>query len=227
MALAVASGCRRNRGYTRPLLPGFVVPLFGGSRTQVTGPTAAFVVILSPIAPVWASGTIDRGVYGGVLLVVMGLARMGQVIEFVPYPVTTGFTAGIALVIGTLQMKDFFGPSSPAPSRPLHRARESPLGGAGHGVHYGNVRGTYDPFSPDPLAKNFSAGSGSLGGAGHCHGGGGHGPTRLAGFGRGHHSNPISVGHGRRDPGGTAAVPVALELGGSGRRFARHFNSLH
>lgn len=110
MALAVASGVPPQQGLYTAIVAGFVVPLFGGSRTQVTGPTAAFVVILSPIASKFGlPGLLIAGFMAGILLVVMGVARMGQVIEFVPYPVTTGFTAGIALVIGTLQMKDFLG----------------------------------------------------------------------------------------------------------------------
>ena len=110
MALAVASGVPPQHGLYTAMIAGFVVPLFGGSRTQVTGPTAAFVVILSPIASKFGlPGLVLAGFMAGFLLVVMGLARMGQVIQFVPYPVTTGFTAGIALVIATLQMKDFLG----------------------------------------------------------------------------------------------------------------------
>ncbi len=110
MALAVASGVPPQHGLYTAMIAGFVVPLFGGSRTQVTGPTAAFVVILSPIASKFGlPGLLLAGFMAGFLLVVMGLARMGQVIQFVPYPVTTGFTAGIALVIATLQMKDFLG----------------------------------------------------------------------------------------------------------------------
>ncbi|MBK8576232.1 MAG: C4-dicarboxylic acid transporter DauA [Elusimicrobia bacterium] len=125
MALAVASGVPPQQGLYTAIIAGFVVPLFGGSRTQVTGPTAAFVVILSPIASRFGlPGLLMAGFMAGVILLVMGLARMGQVIEFVPYPVTTGFTAGIALVIGTLQMKDFFGlKPGPLPDHYIERVR--------------------------------------------------------------------------------------------------------
>src|SRR5690606_15366855 len=79
-------------------------------RFQVTGPTAAFVVILAPIAHKFGlGGLLVAGLMAGVLLVLMGMARMGRLIQFIPYPVTTGFTAGIAVVIATLQLKDFFG----------------------------------------------------------------------------------------------------------------------
>jgi SulP family sulfate permease len=110
MALAVASGVPPQQGLYTAVVAGFVVPLFGGSRTQVTGPTAAFVVILAPISSRFGlPGLLIAGFMAGAILVLMGMARMGQVIQFVPYPVTTGFTAGIALVIAVLQLKDFLG----------------------------------------------------------------------------------------------------------------------
>lgn len=110
MALAVASGVPPQHGLYTAVVAGFLTPLFGGSRFQVTGPTAAFVVILAPIASRHGlAGLTIAGGMAGLLLVLMGLARMGRVIQFVPYPVTTGFTSGIALVIATLQIKDFFG----------------------------------------------------------------------------------------------------------------------
>ncbi len=125
MALAVASGVPPQHGLYTAIIAGFMVPLFGGSRSQVTGPTAAFVVILSPIASRFGlPGLLIAGFMAGILLVIMGMARMGQVIEFVPYPVTTGFTAGIGLVIGTLQMKDFFGlKPGPLPDHYIERVR--------------------------------------------------------------------------------------------------------
>lgn len=110
MALAVASGVPPRHGLYTAVVAGFLTPLFGGSRFQVTGPTAAFVVVLAPIASRHGlAGLTIAGGMAGVLLIVMGMARMGRVIQFVPYPVTTGFTSGIALVIATLQIKDFFG----------------------------------------------------------------------------------------------------------------------
>ena len=77
---------------------------------QVTGPTAAFVVILAPIYTRFGlAGLLIAGIMGGLILIGMGLGRLGQLIEFIPHPVTTGFTAGIATVIATLQIKDVFG----------------------------------------------------------------------------------------------------------------------
>jgi sulfate permease, SulP family len=86
------------------------VAALGGSRTQVTGPTAAFIVILAPIYSRFGmAGLLVSGLMGGLMLIAMGLGRLGQLIEFIPHPVTTGFTAGIGTVIATLQIKDVLG----------------------------------------------------------------------------------------------------------------------
>jgi SulP family sulfate permease len=115
MALAIASGVPPQHGLYTAIVAGLVISLLGGSRVQVSGPTAAFVVILAPITSRFGlGGLLLAGAMAGLLLIVMGLARMGQLIEFVPYPVTTGFTAGIAVVIGTLQLKDLLGLRVPA-----------------------------------------------------------------------------------------------------------------
>ena len=110
MALAIAVGAPPQAGLYTAIVAGFVVALLGGSRTQVTGPTAAFVVILAPIyARFGLPGLLVSGLLAGVILVAMGLFRLGRFIEFIPYPVTTGFTAGIGTVIAVLQVKDLFG----------------------------------------------------------------------------------------------------------------------
>jgi SulP family sulfate permease len=110
MALAIASGVAPQHGLYTAIVAGLVISLLGGSRVQVSGPTAAFVVILAPITSRFGlGGLLLAGAMAGALLIVMGLARMGRLIEFVPHPVTTGFTAGIAVVIGTLQLKDLLG----------------------------------------------------------------------------------------------------------------------
>ncbi len=113
MALAVASGVAPQHGLYTAIVGGFVVALLGGSRVQVSGPTAAFVVILAPIATRFGlGGLLLATALAGLILIAMGAAGMGRFIEFVPYPVTTGFTAGIAVVIGTLQIKDLLGLST-------------------------------------------------------------------------------------------------------------------
>jgi SulP family sulfate permease len=109
MALAIAVGVPPQHGLYTAIVAGAVVALTGGSKFQITGPTAAFVVVLAPIvARHGLSGLLTAGLMGGVLLVLMGAARFGRLIQFIPHPVTTGFTAGIATVIATLQIKDVF-----------------------------------------------------------------------------------------------------------------------
>lgn len=110
MALAIASGVPPQHGLYTAIVAGGLIALLGGSRVQVSGPTAAFVVILAPISAKYGlSGLAVASLMAGVLLMVMGALRFGTLIQFIPYPVTTGFTAGIAVVIATLQVKDFLG----------------------------------------------------------------------------------------------------------------------
>jgi SulP family sulfate permease len=110
MALAIAVGVPPQQGLYTAIVAGTIVALTGGSKHQVTGPTAAFIVILAPIAAKYGfSGLLTAGLMAGVLLVAMGVMRLGRLIEFIPHPVTTGFTAGIATVIATLQIKDVLG----------------------------------------------------------------------------------------------------------------------
>lgn len=110
MALAIAVGVPPQHGLYTAIVAGAVVAALGGSRTQVTGPTAAFIVILAPVFTRFGlAGLLVAGVLAGLILIAMGLFRMGKLIEFIPHPVTTGFTAGIATVIAVLQLKDLFG----------------------------------------------------------------------------------------------------------------------
>jgi SulP family sulfate permease len=110
MALAIAVGVPPQHGLYTAIVAGALVALTGGSKHQVSGPTAAFIVILAPIASKFGlSGLLTAGLMAGLLLIVMGVMRLGVFIEFIPHPVTTGFTAGIATVIATLQIKDVLG----------------------------------------------------------------------------------------------------------------------
>jgi SulP family sulfate permease len=114
MALAIACEVPPQHGLYTAIIAGFVCSLLGGTRFQVTGPTAAFVVILVPIVHKFGlGGLLVAGMMAGVMLVTMGLARLGKLMQFVPHPVTTGFTMGIAIVIGLLQLKDVFGVKLP------------------------------------------------------------------------------------------------------------------
>jgi len=115
MALAIAVGVPPQHGLYTAIFAGFPVALLGGCKFQVSGPTAAFVVILAPIVSKHGlGGLLTAGLMAGVLLIAMGAFRLGNLIRFIPYPVTTGFTTGIATVIATLQVKDAFGLSVPA-----------------------------------------------------------------------------------------------------------------
>jgi SulP family sulfate permease len=110
MALAIASGVPPQHGLYTAIVAGALIPVLGGSRVQVSGPTAAFVVLLSPVAHRFGlGGLLMASLLAGILLIAMAVARLGRLIEFVPYPVTAGFTAGIAVVIGTLQVRDLLG----------------------------------------------------------------------------------------------------------------------
>lgn len=119
MALAIAVGVAPQYGLYTVLVAAPLIALTGGSRFNVSGPTAAFVVILLPITQQFGlGGLLLCTMLAGLIMIAMGLGRAGRLIEFVPYPVTLGFTAGIGIVIATLQLKDLLGLS--LSSQPLH-----------------------------------------------------------------------------------------------------------
>ncbi|EMP54233.1 transporter, partial [Marinobacter santoriniensis NKSG1] len=110
MALAIATGVPPQHGLYTAIVAGALIALTGGARFNVSGPTAAFVVILFPIVQQYGlGGLLIASMMAGVILVALGLTRMGRLIQFVPYPVVLGFTAGIAVVIAVLQVPDFLG----------------------------------------------------------------------------------------------------------------------
>lgn len=110
LALAIASGVAPQHGLYTAAVAGALIALAGGSRFNVSGPTAAFVVILHPIAVEHGlGGLLLATLMAGAMLVAFGWGRLGQLIAYIPHPVTTGFTAGIAVVIASLQLRDFFG----------------------------------------------------------------------------------------------------------------------
>ena len=110
MALAIASGVPPQNGLYTAIIAGAVIAALGGSKVQVSGPTAAFVVLLAPVSARYGLGGLCvASLIAGVMLIAMGAAGFGSLLQYVPHPVTTGFTAGIAVVIATLQVKDFFG----------------------------------------------------------------------------------------------------------------------
>jgi SulP family sulfate permease len=110
LAFAIASGVPPERGLYTAIIAGFVISLLGGSRVQIGGPTGAFVVIVYGIVAKYGyEGLVICTVLAGVMLIAMGLARMGALIKFIPYPVVTGFTSGIAVIIFSGQVKDLLG----------------------------------------------------------------------------------------------------------------------
>jgi SulP family sulfate permease len=114
MAIAIACDVPPQHGLYTAIIAGVVCALLGGTRMQVTGPTAAFVVVLVPIVHKFGlGGLLVAGMMAGVILLLMGFARLGKLIELVPHPVTSGFSMGIAVVIGVLQLKDVLGVKLP------------------------------------------------------------------------------------------------------------------
>jgi SulP family sulfate permease len=110
IAFGIASGVRPEQGLYTAIVAGFVISLLSGSRVQIGGPTGAFVVLVaSVVAQFGYEGLAVATLMAGVFLVSMGLARLGAVIRFIPYPVTVGFTSGIALVIAVGQLPDALG----------------------------------------------------------------------------------------------------------------------
>ncbi|MEA9391053.1 C4-dicarboxylic acid transporter DauA [Acerihabitans sp. TG2] len=110
MALAIGSGVAPQYGLYTAAVAGIVIAITGGSRFSVSGPTAAFVVILYPVSQQFGiAGLLIATLLSGFILVIMGMARLGKLIEFIPLSVTLGFTSGIGITIATMQIKDFFG----------------------------------------------------------------------------------------------------------------------
>lgn len=110
IALALASGVGPEQGIYTAIVAGFLISFFGGSRVQIAGPTAAFATIVAGIvARNGMDGLIMATIIAGVLLILMGVFRVGALIKFIPYTIVTGFTAGIAVTIVIGQLKDFFG----------------------------------------------------------------------------------------------------------------------
>jgi SulP family sulfate permease len=110
MALGIASGASPDKGLITAVIAGFLISFLGGSRVQVGGPTGAFVVVVfNVIAQHGYDGLLLATLMAGIILTIAGYAKFGQLIKFIPHPVVTGFTAGIAVIIATSQVKDFLG----------------------------------------------------------------------------------------------------------------------
>lgn len=110
IAFGIASGVTPEKGIITAIIAGFLLSAFGGSRVQIGGPTGAFIIIVYGIIQNYGTtGLAIATLMAGVILVIMGFARLGSLIKFIPYPVVVGFTSGIALLIFSTQIKDFFG----------------------------------------------------------------------------------------------------------------------
>ena len=110
IALALASGVNPEQGLYTAIVAGFLIAALGGSKVQISGPTAAFATIVAGIvARNGMSGLALATIMAGIILVLMGLFKLGNLIRFIPFTITTGFTSGIAVTILIGQLKDFFG----------------------------------------------------------------------------------------------------------------------
>lgn len=110
MALAIASGTSPDKGLITAAIAGFIISFLGGSRVQIGGPTGAFVVVIFHVIQAHGyDGLLLATFMAGIILIIAGYCRLGQVIKYIPLPVVTGFTSGIALIIASSQVKDFFG----------------------------------------------------------------------------------------------------------------------
>lgn len=110
MAFAIASGVPPQAGIFTAIIAGFIISAFGGSRVQIGGPTGAFVAIVYGVIALYGiHNLVLCTIMAGVILMIMGITRMGTMIKYIPHPVTTGFTCGIAVLILSTQLKDFFG----------------------------------------------------------------------------------------------------------------------
>lgn len=120
IALAIASGVSPEMGIYTAVVAGLVTAIFGGSSVQISGPTAAFATIVAGVVAKYGlEGMALATVLAGIILIVMGAFKLGNLIRFIPFTITTGFTAGIAVTLVIGQLKDFFGVSFPEGVSPI------------------------------------------------------------------------------------------------------------
>ena len=135
IALALASGVGPEEGLYTAIVAGFIISFLGGSRVQIAGPTAAFATIVAGIvATKGMEGLALATIFAGILLILMGVFRLGSLIKFIPYTITTGFTAGIAVTILVGQIKDFLGLTYPAGTKTVETMEKVKAIGANIGT---------------------------------------------------------------------------------------------
>src|SRR5262245_20494377 len=132
MAFAIASGAQPEQGLYTAIVAGLATSILGGTRVQISGPTGAFIAVLAGVTARYGiSGLQLATLMAGVILLIMGLARLGGLIKFIPEPVIVGFTAGIGVIIWTGQWKDFFGLHPAASGLHFHEKMWAVLDGFG------------------------------------------------------------------------------------------------
>lgn len=110
IAFAIASGVSPDKGLITAIVAGLIISVLGGSRVQIGGPTGAFIVIVYAVVQEFGvDGLIVATFMAGIILIAMGLARFGNLLKYIPHPLIVGFTSGIAVIIFSSQVKDFFG----------------------------------------------------------------------------------------------------------------------
>ncbi len=110
IAFGIASGVSPEQGLVTAIIAGFIISFLGGSNVQIGGPTGAFIIIVYGIIQQFGTaGLAIATVMAGIMLLLMGIFKLGTIIRFIPYPIVVGFTSGIALTIFTTQIKDLFG----------------------------------------------------------------------------------------------------------------------
>ena len=138
IAFAIASGVKPEQGLYTAIFAGFVIAVLGGSRAQISGPTGAFIVIIYGVVQKYGyDGLVVATLIAGLILVIMGLARMGAFLKFVPYPVVVGFTSAIAIIIFSSQLSDFLG----------LRIDKVPADFVSKWIAYGQNIATIDPYT--------------------------------------------------------------------------------
>ena len=127
IALAIASGVSPEKGLYTAIVAGFVISMFGGSRVNISGPTAAFAVIVAGIVATYGtSGLIIATIMAGILLIIMGVLNFGSLIKYIPHTITVGFTFGIAVTIAIGQIKDFLGLTYAEGVKPIETIEKLP-----------------------------------------------------------------------------------------------------
>jgi len=151
IAFAIASGCSPETGLYTAIIAGFCIAAFGGTRVQIGGPTGAFTVIIYAIVnnpQLGVAGLATATVLAGVMLILLGVFKLGGLVKFIPYTIVVGFTAGIAVTIATGQIGDFFGMTPQFPMTVFgNEYVKMPGTFAGKILVYANSIGTINPYS--------------------------------------------------------------------------------